>query len=162
METGRRERLVHLFFDISVVAKGIDGVLEIVGGALLFFVSPGQLYNLARILTQHELSDDPHDIVANYIVHSSQRLSESAKLFGAIYLLWHGVVKVGLVTALLRKQRWAYPLAIGAFTVFLVYQLYRYALAPSPELLVLSLLDAAVIVLAWLEYRRLRTADVLR
>ena len=156
METRRRDRIVHLLFDISVIAKGIDGVLETVGGVLLLLTSPTQLHHIARILTQHELSEDPHDIVANYLLHSSQGLSAGAKMFGAMYLLWHGVVKVGLVTALLLRRRWAYPVAILAFLLFLVYQLYRYSHTDAPELLVLSVMDVVVIVLTWFEYRRLR------
>jgi uncharacterized membrane protein len=156
MDTERKQRMVHLFFDIGVIAKGIDGVLEIVGGALLFLISPMQLDHIVRILTQHELTEDPHDLVANYILHSVQGLSAGAKMFGAIYLLWHGVVKVGLVAALLLRRRWAYPVAIVAFLLFLVYQLYRYSHTYAPELLVLSVLDVVVIVLTWLEYRRLR------
>ncbi|HEV2751990.1 MAG TPA: DUF2127 domain-containing protein [Gemmatimonadales bacterium] len=158
MATGRRQRTVHLLFDISIIAKAIDGALEIVGGVLLFLVSPTQLHHIVRILTQHELTEDPHDIVANYLLHSSQGLSAGAKMFGAIYLFWHGVVKVGLVTALLLKRRWAYPTAIVAFLLFLVYQLYRYSRTSAPELLVLSVLDVFVILLTWFEYWRLRAS----
>jgi uncharacterized membrane protein len=158
VETRRRARIVHLLFDISVIAKGIDGVLEIVGGVLLFLISPTQLHHIARILTQHELSEDPHDMVANYLLHSSQGLSSGAMTFGAMYLLWHGVVKVGLVTTLLLKWRSAYPVAILAFLLFLVYQLYRYSHTDAPELLVLSVMDVVVIVLTWLEYKRLRAS----
>ena len=149
-------RIVHLLFDVGVITKGVDGALEMIGGALLFFVSPDQLRHVVRILTLHELTEDPHDIVANYLLHTSQRLSPSVTTFGAIYLLWHGAVKVGLVAALLRGQRWAYPAAIVAFLAFLVYQISRYAHTHAPELLVLSVLDVLVILLTWLEYRRLR------
>ncbi len=152
----RGGRLGHVFFDISVITKGIDGVLEMVGGVLLLVVSPTQLYALARMLTQHELTRDPHDAVANYLLHSTQGLSPGAKTFGAVYLLWHGVVKVVLVTALLQRRRWAYPVAIAAFLLFLAYQLYRYSHTQAPELLVLSVFDVVVVVLTWLEYRRLR------
>ena len=78
MDTRRRGRIVHLLFDVSVIAKGIDGVLEIAGGVLLLLISPPRLYYLARILTQHELSEDPHDAVANYLLSSSQQLSAGA------------------------------------------------------------------------------------
>ena len=161
MATQPKAHIVHLLFDIGVITKGIDGALEIIGGALLFFVSPDQLRHIARILTLHELSEDPHDIVANYLLHTAQHLSPSVTTFGAVYLLWHGVVKVGLVTALLRGQRWAYPAAIVAFLLFLLYQVSRYAHTHAPELLVLSVLDVLVIGLTWLEYRRLRASYVL-
>lgn len=158
----KRDRLVHLLFDISVITKGIDGVLEIVGGILLFLLSPLQVYTIVRVLTQHELSQDPHDLVATYFLNRTQGLSGGAQGFAAVYLLWHGAVKVVLVTALLLKRRWAYPLAILAFLLFLVYQLYRYSHTHSPELLVLSVVDVFVIVLTWLEYKRLRAAHFFR
>jgi len=38
--TQPRSHIVQLLFDIGIITKGIDGALEIIGGALLFFVSP--------------------------------------------------------------------------------------------------------------------------
>ena len=157
MQTGR---FIHAFFTISVLSKGVDGALEIVGGALLFSVNQLQIHNIVRILTQHELSEDPHDLVASYLLNSAQHLSADAQVFAGTYLLWHGVIKVALVAALLLKQRWAYPAAILAFLLFLTYQLYRYSHTLAPELLVLSVFDVLVIVLTWLEYKRLRTSHV--
>ena len=157
-----RNQTIHLLFDISVIAKGVDGVLEIVGGVLLFLVNPDQVNRLVRILTQHELSEDPHDLVAGLLLHSAQQLSIGTKAFAALFLLWHGVVKVVLVWALLRKQWWAYPIGIVAFGLFLLYQLYRYSHTQSAWLLALSVVDLFVIVLTWLEYKRLRAAHELR
>jgi len=156
MDHRRIGRILHLSFALGLIAKGIDGALEIVGGILLFFVTPGQLHQIARLLTVHELSEDPHDLIANYVLQHSRHLSASAEIFGAVYLLGHGMVKVGLVIALLLRRRWAYPVAIVAFLVFLLYQLYRYTQTYAPELLALSLLDVFVIALACLEYKRLR------
>ena len=145
-----------MLFDISIIAKGIDGALEIVAGVLLFFVSPQRLHHIATLLTQHELTEDPCDAVANYLLTASQHMSVAVKTFGAMYLLWHGIVKVGLVTVLLRKKIWAYPVAIASFFLFLLYQVYRYSHTHSIEMLFLSVLDVFVIVLTWLEYRRMR------
>jgi uncharacterized membrane protein len=147
--------MVHLLFNIGVIGKGVDGVLEVLGGVLLCFVSPAQIQSVVRILTQHELSEDPHDLLAGYLLKVAQHFSASAEIFAAAYLVWHGVVKVGLVVALLQKRFWAYPAAIVAFVIFLVYQLYRYTQTHSPWLLVVSVLDLFVILLTWLEYKRL-------
>src|SRR5262249_15052383 len=152
----RGSRIAHALFDISVVTKGLDGVLEILGGLLLLFANPIQIHNVIRALTEHELSEDPRDLVATYLRSSTQHLSQGAQVFAATYLLWHGVVKITLVTALLLRRRWAYPTAILAFLLFLVYQLYRYSHTRAPELLVLSIVDVIVIGLTWLEYRRLK------
>jgi uncharacterized membrane protein len=74
-------------------------------------------------------------------------------LFGAVYLLAHGVVKVILVTALLKNQLWAYPWMIGFLGIFIVYQLYRLSFRPSVGLTALTIFDA---VIAWLTYREYR------
>jgi uncharacterized membrane protein len=153
----RSSRIIHVLFDVGVIAKGVDGVLETVGGVLLFFVSPTQIHSVVAVLTQHELSEDPRDLVANYLLNSTRDLSTGATVFAATYLLWHGIVKIGLVVALLLRRRWAYPWAIVAFALFLVYQLYRFSHTHAAELLVLSVVDVFVIGLTWLEYKRLET-----
>ena len=154
--------MIHLLFDISVIGKAVDGLLEIAGGLLLFFMNPEQLNWLVRAITQHELREDPHDVLAGFFVRSVQQLSTDTKVFASVFLLWHGAVKVGLVWALLRRQRWAYPLAIVGFGLFLAYQVYRYLHTRSVWLLVLSILDVFVIVVTWLEYKRLRSSHEFR
>ncbi len=158
MATMRRGRLLNALFRVGIVAKGIDGVLEILGGALLFVMTTDQLRHVARILTLHELTEDPHDIVANWVWHAAQGLSPRVATFGAVFMLTHGVVKVGLVAALLFRRAWAFPVAMAAFLVFLAYQLSRYAHTHWSALLLLSALDVLVILLTWREYRRLRAA----
>jgi uncharacterized membrane protein len=77
-------------------------------------------------------------------------------VFAGVYLLSHGVIKVVLVASLFRERLWAYPAAIVVFTLFIVYQMYRYMLQSSISMIVLSVLDVVVIGLTWLEYRRLK------
>ncbi len=153
-----RPALVHRFFVITAVAKGIDGLLEVIGGLVLLLTTPGQLHGWAGALMQHELSEDPNDRFAHFLLNSTQHLTGSGTQFAALYLLWHGFVKVGLITALLLRIRWAYPAAIVAFVLFLAYQVYRYVQVPSIGLIVLSVLDVIVIGLTYLEYRRMRHA----
>jgi len=64
------------------------------------------------------------------------------------------VIKVGLVYALLKDKRWAFPWAIGIFTAFGIYQIYRYFVQPSGWLIALTMLDVIVIALAWAEWQR--------
>jgi uncharacterized membrane protein len=147
---------VQIAFDISIFFKGVDGVLEIVGGLLLFVVRPETITGILITLTQHELRVDPNDIIANWLVRVSQDFSASAQVFAGVYLLSHGVIKVVLVASLFRERLWAYPAAIVVFAIFIAYQMYRYALEPSATMLILSVLDVVVIALTWLEYRRLK------
>jgi uncharacterized membrane protein len=149
----------HVAFEIGVFFKGLDGVAEIIGAILLFVVPPGAISQLLATITQHELSEDPHDFIASHLLRMSERFSADSQLFAAMYLLVHGVVKVLLVWALLRKKLWAYPAAIAVFAAFSVYQMYRYVLSPSFSMIALTVLDVIVIVLTWTEYGRLKRGE---
>jgi uncharacterized membrane protein len=143
-------------FQIGIIAKGLNGLAELVGGLLLLFVGPGGIHHLVAALTQGELSEDPNDVIARYLLHTADGLTGSAVLFGAVYLLLHGAVKVGLVIALLLNKLWAYPCTITVLLIFIGYQLYRVVLQPSLGLVALTGFDAVIVVLTWREYRRQR------
>ena len=151
-----RASLIHRIFKAGIYLKGLNGLLEVIGGTLLFFVHPDMLNNFVRIITQDELSEDAKDFIANYLVQSAHNLSLSSELFGGIFLLSHGLIKIGLIIALLKQKKWAYPLAIGVFGAFILYQMYRFSLSHSIWMIFLSVLDLFVIVLTYLEYRRLK------
>jgi uncharacterized membrane protein len=149
-------------FWVSLTLKGLDGVLELVGGVLLLIVSPSQIGALGRILTQHELAEDPDDVIANAVLHFTGNLNISTSLFGAVYLLLHGLVKVVLVWAVLRDKLWAYPWMIAFLIAFIAYQSYRMIVGFSWGLLLLTLFDAFVVWITWREYgihKARRTTD---
>jgi len=149
-------------FAIGIILKGLDGVLEVVGGVLLLVVSPTTIDELSRALTQHELSEDPHDFLATHLLHAAGSLTGSSLQFGAAYLLLHGVVKIVLVAALLRDRIWAYPWMIAFLLVFIVYQIYRMMFAFSIGLLGLTVFDVVVTWLTYREFGRQRAARMPR
>lgn len=151
-----KSQVRELLFRYSVLLKGLDAVLEIVGGIALWFISPEFIVRLTALLTRGELSEDPRDLVSNYLRHAANRLSLGGEHFIAIYLLGHGVVKLFVVVALLRNKLWGYPLSIIVFGGFIVYQVYRYTLTHSLGLIALTIFDLIVIVLIWLEYRAVK------
>jgi len=116
----------------------------VIGGLLLLVVSPATIDRLVTSLTQHELSEDPHDFLATHLLRTAHGLTGSAVLFGAVYLLAHGLVKAILVTALLKNQLWAYPWTIAFLGVFIVYQLYRLSFQPSVGLTALTIFDTVI------------------
>jgi uncharacterized membrane protein len=144
-------------FKIGLVLKGLDGVLEVAGGILLLFLSPQAIEHLVRVLTAHELSEDPHDLIARYLLHTTAHLNHGTTLFGAIYLLSHGIAKIVLVALVLRDKLWAYPWLIGLLLAFIGYQLYRItAVHFSIGLTLLTVFDAFLVWLTWREYRAKR------
>lgn len=152
----RRGDLLDRAFLIGIVLKGLDGVLEVVGGLLLLVVKPSTIVGIVQALTQHELSEDPHDFLATHLLHATGALSGATLAFGAAYLLAHGVVKIVLVAALLRNRIWAYPWMIAFLIAFIVYQLYRMTFAPSIGLVGLTVFDGIVTWLTIREYQRQR------
>jgi uncharacterized membrane protein len=144
-------------FKIGLVLKGLDGILEVIGGILLLFLTPAAIQHLVRVLTAHELSEDPHDLIARYLLHSTAHLHHGTTLFGAIYLLSHGIAKVVLVALVLRDKLWAYPWLIGLLLAFIAYQLYQItAVHFSVGLTLLTVFDAILVWLTWREYRTRR------
>ena len=156
-----RDRLDRLF-EIGIILKGLDGILESIGGLLLLTVSPATISRLTSRLTQHELSEDPHDFIANHLLHYAHGLTGSAVTFAAVYLLLHGVTKILLVIALLRNQMWAYPWMIAFLLIFIGYQLYRIALSPTIGLSALTAFDAFIVWLTWREWNKQKALVVAR
>ncbi|MEJ2617402.1 MAG: DUF2127 domain-containing protein [Ignavibacteriaceae bacterium] len=123
------EHRLYKLFKIGIALKAIDGVLETIGGVLL---------------------------TANYIMNAIHHLSANTTIFAAIYLLIHGLIKIGLVAALWKNKLWAFPTAILFLFAFLSYQLYRFFISHSPALLILSITDVVIILLVWHEYNYIK------
>jgi len=145
--------LLRDVFRAGITMKGIDGLLEITGGVLLWFVKPRAMGGALRALSLHELSRDPHDLIGIHLLHVSERLAHSNPLFASIFLLSHGLAKVGLAVALWLNELWAYPLAIGVFSAFGLYQMYRVSHTHSIALAILTVFDALIVWLTSREYR---------
>jgi uncharacterized membrane protein len=158
----RDKSIVSDAFDISVVLKGVDGVLEILSGLFLLVVPLQDIRAFLIWVTGKELSEDRNDFFATHLVHLANTLSVRSLELTVAYLLVHGLVKVFLVVMLLRRRLWAYPTAIAVFSAFGVYQIYQFTYSHSLLLLALTVLDVVVIVLTSWEYRvltaRARTA----
>jgi uncharacterized membrane protein len=150
------EKRIHQLFEISVLLKGMHAILELIGGVFLIFISTNLITQWVAYLTQEELTQDPNDIFANYLLHSAQHLSIGGKTFAAWYLLSHGLIKLFLVAGLLRDKLWAYPASLVVLGLFIVYQLYRFTDTHSMGLIALTIFDLIVMALVWHEYRLIR------
>ncbi len=146
------EKRLTLLFDISLLLKGMDGLLEVAGGVVLLIVSPAQMGWLARLLTRKELAEDPRDLLANLFLKTATTLSPHAQLVSVVFLLGHGFIKIFLVWQLLRGRLWAYPLTIVILLLFIAYQTVEIVYGHSPLLVALTVLDGLIVVLTWHEY----------
>src|SRR5579864_716228 len=105
-------------FRISVGLKGLDALIEILGGSFLLLIGPATIGHFVTWLTNSELMQDPHDFIANLITHSAHSLTLSSTVFGGIYLLSHGLIKIVVVVAVLLNKLWAYPAMIVVLLAF--------------------------------------------
>jgi uncharacterized membrane protein len=155
--SGRRTSLIHLIFEVGVIAKGIDGALELIGGLLLVALSPAAIGGTIWFLVQGELKEDPTDLVANLLLHNTQTIIHT-RVSASVFLIVHGVVKLGLVGGLVADELWAYPTAIVVFTGFTIYQIYQLTRQNSLFLGIATVLDVIVVLLVIVEYRHVKLA----
>lgn len=151
-----KEKEILNLFKISLILKGVNAVVEAIGGIVIWFTSKAVLVTFILNILQNELSDDPKDFVANFIVNSAEALSVGSQYVIGAYLFLHGFVKIFLLICLFKKKLWAYPLSIFIFTLIVVYEMYVYFVHPSVWTLSMIILDLLVIVLAIHEYNILK------
>lgn len=154
------EKTLHAIFELSLLFKGLIALVEIIGGILAFFISQDFLMKIVTAVTQDELSEDPKDFIAHYLIQSAQNLSIGSQHFAAFFLLSHGVIKMFLIVGLLREKLWYYPAAIIVFGLFIIYQLYRFHFTHSLWLLLITVIDVFVIALTWHEWKYLHRTIV--
>ncbi len=144
---------LHLAYLVGIALKGVDGLLEMCGGAILLLTSRPAIIHVIASLTRAELYEDPRDFVATHALHIAENLSPGTQHFASAYLLVHGAIKVGLVAGLLRGWRRAYPCALLLLTAFIGYQGYRLFRYHSLVLAVFTAIDIAIVLLIWREWK---------
>jgi uncharacterized membrane protein len=149
-----RAHIFDLVFLVGLGFKGLDGLAELLFGIPLLFLPQGKVSSLAHSLTADELSQDPHDLLANLILHGASHLNSGSTLFIAAYLVVHGLVKVALVAALIIGARRVYPWAIAVLIAFTLFQAYELVAHPSLGIFLLTALDVIIVVLTWREWRQ--------
>jgi uncharacterized membrane protein len=150
MPVFKPQTLLDKTYEIGIIIKGVDGVLELIGGVLVLMLSANTIHGITRFLTESALQNDPHNFIAVRIAKAGNHLAAGHNLFAAAFLLTHGLVKVVLVICLLLNKLWAYPWALGVLGLFLIYQFYQLVTAPTFGMAFLTVLD---IVIIWLIYR---------
>ena len=150
-----KNKTISNLFDASILLKGIFSLIELISGTLLLFITSNFLLKFIYFIFGHELLQDPTDILVNFLINLFSNPTNLKILF-AIYLIAHGIIKLGLILALWKEKLWAYPLSEIVFSLFIIYQIYRYTQHPSIFLILLTALDIFVIILIHLEYKILK------
>lgn len=150
-------RGIHDLFEIGVVLKGLNALLELGLGILFVFVN---VSSLVQTLIQNELVEDPDNFLMQHLNTLAGTISPHAQIYSALYLISHGVVKGVLVVGLLRGQLWAYPASLAVLALFVLYQLFQIVVAHSIPMIVLTIFDLIVMWLIWMEYQYVKAKRV--
>ncbi len=146
-----QNKIIHNLFEITVFMKGVNGFLEILIGSFFFLKKE----TIQAIIFSPRYAFI-HYIPISHVMRRLDTLSLSTQYFIGFYFLFYGIVNIFLVVSLLKGRLWAYPTSIVFHTLFIVYQTYRSILHSSIFLLSVSIFDAFLVMITWLEYKRLK------
>ncbi len=148
-----REKNIHRLFEISIILKGLNALLELITAVVTLALNPAAVSNFLLTLAKRESGTASHDFLASLLVYAAATISQASQRFAGIYLAAHGVINLGIVVGLLAGALWTYPTALAAIAGFIAYQLYRYVHTGSITLILLTIFDIAVWWLVWHEYQ---------
>ncbi|MER5391052.1 DUF2127 domain-containing protein [Saccharopolyspora sp. NPDC002686] len=151
-----QKTLTDKLFLVAILIKGLDGAVQLIGGIVLIFVQPETLTRLAHAVVTRDLVGPPAGPLAGHFEEAIQHFANGNRTFVIAYLVLHGVIKLGLVIALIRKVLPMYPVAAAALGLFVLFEILRAVQTRSIVLPLLAALDVAIIVLVIKEYLELR------
>jgi len=150
---------VELFYRLSLGAKGLLGLSQILAGLGLWLSPNGAIHRLVDWMTVNELAQDATDPLARRVVEWANSLAPNAQDFYTLYLVGHGALNFGVVAALLLRVRGAYHVSLAILVAFVVYQVTQFVAHGDPALIVLTAIDCVVIALVVMERRGSRDAE---
>jgi uncharacterized membrane protein len=145
-------RLLHDAYLGAILIKGFDGAVEVLAGLIIAVTGTERLSEWVIRLTAPELNG--HHPALHALHSGAERLANSPHHFVAFYLLVHGMLKFGIVVALLKgTARWVFPVASLILTGFIAYMSWRLSLRWSDWLLGFALFDLLTLALVLNEWR---------
>lgn len=150
-ESLRTDHTIYEFFKWSILLKGLISLGEVIIGAVLLFIPEHYIISLVQSagVWLSGYADNP---ITLKVVAELGAFSAGSTLFVAFYLLSRGIVKCGLIWALLKNILWAYPVSLLFLGGLLIYQAYEIALKGSIFVIAISILDIIVMYFIWREW----------
>lgn len=147
-------------FEAGLLIKGVLALSEFLSGLVLLFVSPASIHRFLAFITQQSLSEDPHDKLAHFILHSADSLNVTNKGFLVAYLWILASVKLIAVIGILKNILWVYPFALVTLGLLLALQIYTLTVRVSIGLSLLTVFDMFVLAMIWREYSKAKSGIV--
>lgn len=155
----KRSPLLHTAYLAAILIKGFDGALEALAGMIIAVTGPERVYEWVIQFTAPELTG--HHPALHAIRSGATRLAETSHEFVIFYLLVHGVLKLGVVVALLRGGgRLVFPAASLILAAFVVYMGGELARHWSGWVLSFLLFDLLTLLLVLNEWRNVSRSVV--
>lgn len=150
IETPKEENLVHEFFLISVIIKGLISLAEVIVGIAVLLTPPATIISFTLFLLNYL----PNAYLQSKLMVEVSQYTSGTALFVAFYLLSRGLIKVGLVWGLLKGKLVAYPLSLVVLVCLVLYQCYQLISPPfSFIILGVTLFDLVVMYFVYREWR---------
>lgn len=157
MTTTNQKTATDRMFAVAIAIKGIDGGLQFLGALLLMVIPPTLITGVANMIITRDLLGDPNGTLSTHLAEAANHFANgSTRWFAIIYLLAHGVIKLVLVWALVKRVMWMFPVSIVVLAGFVVYEVWRALHTHSIALPFFAALDVVIIVLITREYQKLR------
>ena len=154
--TSVKNTLEERLFSIGMKWRIAYGFLRILFGLVLLKIVGSPLVEVIRVLMNHELVEDPSDVLYNLIISTLTSHPVYITYFIASYFIFWGVIDVVLSYNLMKHRMWAFPASFILIGMFIVYEVVRFTHTHSFVLLLAIFVD---IVIAWLiqrEFKKLK------
>ncbi len=153
-KSNKQDSIINIGFYGGLILKGANALAELIGGLVMLIVGHEWLNSLVLQIALPELKEDPDDPLMNYIITHSLNNSSLQSL--AVFMLFHGLIKLIIIWLLWKKKMWAYPLAFAAFGIFIAYEAHSFWVSQSLIMLLIVVLDLAIIAMIALKYLSLK------
>lgn len=150
-----KNNILDKSFNLALLIKFIDGILDFIGGILLLILSPPIVSRFITLLFASELGESPQDYLIKPVSYISQHLSIQTQEFIAAYLLIHGIIKILTVLSIRNKSTKAHILSLVLLLGFVFYQLLKFVHSHSLYLLFLIVLDSSLIAYMLINQKKL-------
>jgi uncharacterized membrane protein len=148
-----RSKSLHFAYLVAISIKGIDGLIEFVAGVLIASFGSHDLYHFAIWATAPELARHPASHAVHAIRHGAYHFAHSPHEFAIIYLLAHGLLKIGLVINLFIEHLWIFPVSVVVLLGFIGFMGLKLAAHWSPWLFAFAMFDMLTVALVVNEWR---------
>jgi uncharacterized membrane protein len=153
----QRSSLAHRAYLAAITIKGLDGAIELALGGIVAVLGAQRFSALLIAWSAPEIAGNPESHAMRFVRHSADGLAHASTAFVIVYLLAHGVIKLGIAINLLRGKSWIYPVAVALLAGFIAFMSYRLTEHFSGWLLSFALFDAVTLALVINEWRSPRT-----